>query len=106
MKLDISGKNLELTPSIKAYVEEKLGGVRKFVTKFDEEGGVGLRVLLGRTTEHHHKGEVYFATVDIRLPKKELRAEDFDSDLHVAIDNVRKKLLAEIETYKGRLGQS
>lgn len=106
MNLDISGKNLDLTPSIKTYIEEKLGGIDRFVAKFDQEGGVDLRVTVGRTTEHHHKGEVYLAATDLHLPGKTLRAEESDADLRVAIDGVRKKLLAEIETYKGRLEQA
>ncbi|MEK7608386.1 MAG: HPF/RaiA family ribosome-associated protein [Patescibacteria group bacterium] len=105
MNLDISGKGIELTPSIKIFIEEKLGGIAKFIQKFDEEGAAELRVLIGRSTAHHHKGEVYFASANLQIPGKELRAEDLDADVRVAIDGVRRKLLSEIETYKGHLNK-
>ncbi len=105
MKIDLSGKNLELTPSIKVYIDEKLGGLEKYIGKFNEEGAVELRVSIARTTAHHHKGEVYATSADLHLPGRTLHAEASDSDVRISVDSVRHKLLSEIETYKGKQGQ-
>ena len=102
MKINIKATGIELTPALKEYVEEKIGLIAKFVKRWDLEGGVEVWVEVGRTTQHHHKGDVFRAEADLRLPGKVLRAEDADSDVRVAVDRVRNKLEREIEKYKGK----
>ena len=102
MIIEIAGKHLEITPSLREYAEEKLGSLGKFVEKYDASGGVELKVSLGRVSAHHHKGEVYEAVADLILPKQVLRAEEYSEDAHAAIDIVREKLSREIETYKAK----
>ena len=103
MKINIKATGFELTPSLKIYIEDKLGGLAKFVKRFDEEGIVEIWLEVGRTTQHHHKGGVFRAEVDLRLPKQVLRAEKESDDIHTAIDMVRDTLHSEIEKYKTRL---
>lgn len=102
MKIDIKSINLDLTPALKEYVEEKIGALAKFLKKWDPEGIVEAWVEVGRTTKHHQKGNVFSAEVHLRLPKKNLRASDEDFDIRVAVDRVRDKLKREIEKYKER----
>jgi len=40
------------------------------------------------------------AAIDLRLPKKALRAEASAADIRTAIDNAREKMQLEIEKYK------
>ncbi len=101
MKINIKATNLELTASLKSYVEEKIGSVSKLIKKWDMDGGVEAYVEIGRTTNHHHKGDVFRAEADLRLPNKILRAENEGSDLHAAIDKVENVLKREIDKYKG-----
>jgi|SRR3989344_167472 len=100
MKIHLKATNVDLTESLKAYVDEKLGGIEKFAGRWDAEGLVEVWVEVGRTTRHHQKGNVFRAEADLRLPKKILRAEDEDFDIRVAVDRVRDKLEREIEKYK------
>jgi putative sigma-54 modulation protein len=100
MQINIKGKNLDLTPALKEYIEEKISTIAKFLSRWDEEGTVEAWVEVGRTTQHHHKGDVFRAVVDIRVPGKAFRAEDEDWDLRVAIDRVKDKLKREAEKYK------
>ena len=102
MKTHIKATKLDITPALKEYIEEKIGSLEKFIKTYDAEGGVEMWIEVGRTTLHHHKGDVFRAEADIRLPGKVLRAEDEDSDVRVAIDRVRDKLKREIEKYKDR----
>jgi len=103
MHLDIASKHLDLTPPLRSYIEEKIGGIAKFIEPFDLEGGADCKVTVERATAHHHKGEVFRAVADLRFPGAVLRAEEFHEDARAAIDEVRRKLLAEIETHKGKM---
>jgi len=100
MKISIKATNLDSTPALKEYVEDKIGALGKFIKRWDLEGAVEIWLEVGRTTKHHNKGDVFRAEADLRLPGKILRAEEQDSDVRVAIDRVRDKLKREIEKYK------
>jgi putative sigma-54 modulation protein len=100
MNIRIKATDIDLTPSLKTYAEEKLGALEKYVKKFEAESDVEMRLELARTTRHHHKGNVFKADANIILSGKMFRAEDTDSDIRVAIDHLRDKLKAEIEKYK------
>ncbi len=102
MIIEISGKQLEITPSLKEYAEEKLGSLAKFVERYDEEGAVKLKVVLSRNTMHHNKGEVYEAKGDLILPGQDLYGEVEHEDAHAAVDLLRSKILREVETYKAK----
>ena len=100
MKINIKATNLELTASLKNYVEEKIGSISKLIQKWNMDNSIEVRVEIGRTTNHHHKGDVFRAEADLRLPGKILRAEDENIDLHAAIDKVENVLKREIDKYK------
>jgi ribosomal subunit interface protein len=100
MKINIKTTQLDITPSLKEYIEEKIGALDKLIERYDAEGGVEIWIEVGRTTKHHQKGDVFRAEADLRLPHKVLRAEDEDADIRVAIDRIRDKLKREIEKYK------
>ena len=100
MHINIKATNLDLTPALKEYIEEKIGSVKKILSRWDTEGVAEAWVEVGRITEHHHKGDVFRAEANIRVPGKILRAEDEDWDARVAIDRVKDKLKREAEKYK------
>jgi len=100
MKIDIKATQFEFTPAVKAYVEDKIGGLQKFIDRWDLEGNVEVRVEVERITHHHHKGEVFRAEANMRLPGKVLRAEDTDVDMYISVDHMREKLQGEILKYK------
>lgn len=102
MKISIKSTNLDLTPSIKAYTENKMGNLARMFQKYDSEGSADMRVELARTTRHHHKGEVFMAEVNLHLVGKTLRASEECEDIHKAIDAVRQKLYLEIEKFKSK----
>lgn len=100
MKIYIIGKNLDLTPSLKTYIEEKLLPLAKFLKRFEEDGDVWVRLELARTTGHHRKDHVFWAAADLKLPGKVLRAECELGDARAAIDVIKDELRLEIEKYK------
>lgn len=101
MKINIT-KTTDYTPSLEIYIQEKLASLAKFIKKFDETGEAEIWLEISRTTRHHHKGEVFLAAADLRLPHKILRAEEYAEDARKAIDRARDTLRLEIEKYKTR----
>ncbi len=103
MKVIIKSTNFKLTPSLAAFIEEKILSLAKFLKTVDEFEAVTARVEVGKTTRHHKKGEVFRAEVNLDLPKAVLRSEAIQNDLRAAVNEVRKELKREIEKYKDKL---
>ena len=102
MTIEIGAKNMELTPSLAAYAEEKLGALDRHLEKFELEGKLPLKLRIGRITAHHHKGDVYEASADLALPHAHLHAQEVNEDLRAAIDALHDTLAHEIEKYKAK----
>jgi putative sigma-54 modulation protein len=99
MKIIIKATNLELTGPLQVYIEDKIGGLDKFLQSFEGDN-LQVRVEVGRLTRHHQHGEVYHVDANLDLPGKVLRAEEDGEDVRAAIDAVKGKLRREIEKYK------
>lgn len=109
MKINIKATNLDLTPTIRNYVEKKIGELDKFVQKVGQKHrskrGKAVYeawVEVERTTFHHRKGDVFRAEVQIRLPGKDVRADSRKEDLHLAIDEVKDELQRQLKKYIGK----
>ena len=104
MRISIKATNLKLSSAIRDYIEDKIGGLEKFIGKLDQPSEKGKPLVeawveVGRTTHHHHKGRVFRAECQIRLPGKSVRAESTRSDLHLAIDEIKDELQRELKRY-------
>ena len=99
MRIIIKATKIKLSAALYDYIEEKINGLEKFLKNIDKDV-IEARVEIGKPSQHHQKGDVYYAEVNIRLPKKVLRAEAEEWDLRVAIDTVRNELEQEIKKYK------
>jgi len=100
MNLDIKATNLELTPAIKQYIETKISGLSKFLEKWEKIGDVNARFELAKTTNHHNKGEVFYAELNIDLGEKMLRAEHSADDAYKAIDKVKDIIKEQLVDFK------
>lgn len=95
----LKATNLELTEAIENYVREKIGMLEKFLQHIDLPQSA--RIEIGKTGEHHKKGKIFFAEVNLELPYKMLRATFEAEDLYEAIDRVKEELEREILKYTG-----
>lgn len=100
MKIDINASKIDMTPSLKKYVNMKMGSLSRFVKRFEKEGELTVFFEVARSTKHHKHGDVFYAEANLELPGKLLRAESYNSDIRVAIDSVKTTLKQEIIKYK------
>lgn len=105
MNIITKSTNLDLTPALNEYLEMKIGSLSKFLSRYDKEGVVEIKVELARTTNHHHKGDVFMAEADVRLPGKILRADAEAEDIRSAIDLLENKLAKQIEKHKDKTSE-
>lgn len=90
MKFNIHGKNIEITDSIKSYIESKIGRIEKYFKNTDLKATVTVRV----------RGKDQIVEVTIPAERVTLRAEETHSDLYAAIDLVIEKLERQIRKNK------
>ena len=95
MKININHENIDLTDPIKDYVEEKIGGLEKYMDNF-----IVAEVLVGKTTNHHEKGKIFHCRVNLEYPGGMFRAERVEEDLYEAIDGCKDVLQREIKQFK------
>ena len=79
MKFNIRGKNVEVTPAIKGYIEEKIGKLDKY---FESAEDITANVLA------RVRGKDQIVEVTIPVRKIILRCEVSNKDLYAAIDLV------------------
>lgn len=101
MNIIIKGTNLELHNDLKEYVNEKIGGLKKFIENDNvDSNSIIARVELAKTTQHHQHGDIYRAEVNLQLSGKMLRSVEESDDIYKSIDNVKDELREMINNYK------
>ncbi|MDD5028110.1 MAG: ribosome-associated translation inhibitor RaiA [Rhodoferax sp.] len=97
MNLTISGHHLEVTPSLRTYVTNKLDRIKRH---FDQV--VDIKVLL--TLENLKEKELrQKAECSIRVKGIDLFAESAHEDLYAAVDELMDKLDRQVVRHKDRL---
>ena len=94
MKFNIHGKKVEVTDSIKSYIEEKIGKITKYLSDPDN---VTAKVVV------RISGREQIVEVTIPIQKIVLRCEERHEDLYAAIDKVSDKLERQIRKNKTRM---
>lgn len=103
MKIEINSKNIKLDDALIIWVEKKIGGLEKFLKRIDLNT-VEIRVEIGKPSKHHHKGLVWYAEANLKLPRKLLRATSNALDLRTAINQVKDELQRQIKRYLKKKG--
>jgi putative sigma-54 modulation protein len=96
MRLQVKGKNLELTDSIRSYAEQKLGKLNK---QLADEVQVELELAVEKNPSIR-ANQVAEATIFTK--GHPLRAREATSDMRASIDGLTDKLLREVKTYRDK----
>jgi putative sigma-54 modulation protein len=92
MQLSVKGRNLEITPALRAYAEDKLNRLTRYL-----ENILSMHVVLS-VSKHRQIAEVTLRVRDLTI-----RAEEESDDLYSSIDLVAEKLERQILRYKERI---
>ena len=92
MRIQITGKNIELTDGLKAAVEDKLGKLEKYFTPETE-----VHVTLSVEKERQK--------VEVTIPAKGnyIRSEQVSNDMYVSIDLVEEIIERQLKKYKNKI---
>ena len=92
MKFVIVGRNLEVTPGLRAAVEDKIGKLEKYFNP-DTEAHVTLSVEKERQK------------IEVTIPVKGsiIRSEQVSNDMYVSIDLVEEIIERQLKKYKRKL---
>ena len=94
MKFNIHGKKIDVTESIKSYIEEKIGRLDKYFENPNEITATALIKL---------RGKDQVVEITINANKFILRGEESHKDLYASIDKVSDKIERQIRKNKTRL---
>jgi len=95
----VNATNIDLTDSLKDYVELKLQRIaKKFIDSNDESAQ--CNVELGKTTEHHKTGEIFRAEFNLHISGKDIYAAAEKEDIYVAVDEARYELRRQLKSHQ------
>lgn len=97
---NIKGTRMELTPAIREYIIKRVDMLDKVTDKGDSSAWVTVEV--GKTSQHHHQGNYFFAEFNVHIAGKDLRAVAEKDDLYAAIDDAKDEIMREAADYKDR----
>jgi putative sigma-54 modulation protein len=101
MKINLQGKNIEITPAIHEYVIKRVTNLGKVLDKIEKETGeILVNFTVAKTTNHHKAGEVFRADCTVETNRGNYFASVDEEDLYAAIDNAKENLFREISKKK------
>lgn len=95
MQINFTHNNIELTDAIKDYAQEKFLALKDY---FDEIQICD--VVLGKTSNHHEKGEVFECKVHLTYPGGSFYVDKVSEDLYKAINECKDVLQRDIRKMK------
>lgn len=97
MNLQITGHHVDVTPALRAYVQDKLERVARH---FDQI--IDVAVILG-IEKPAEKDKRQRAEVNLHIKGNVLHVEDYAEDLYAAIDSMMVKLNRQVLKYKEKI---
>lgn len=96
--INIKATNMELTGAINDYVNKRLSGIEKFI----KDGTMIAFVEVGKTTNHHKRGDFFRAEFNIEISGTKFYAFSEKDDLYAAIDDAKEEVVRQITSSKDR----
>lgn len=92
MNIIVTGRHLEITPSLRSYAEEKVGKFDRYLSNITEA------VVTLSVQKYRHKAEVLLKANGVLI-----QAEGVTEETYSAIDQVIEKLERQVKKYKEKL---
>lgn len=103
MNINIKTTNLTLTDAISSYVDKRLEKIAKLL---HHDSTVICDVELAKTSEHHHKGDIFKAEIHIVGSGLNIYSSADKEDLYAAIDEVKDIVLRDLKSDKEKTTSS
>lgn len=100
MKTNVKTTNIEMTPEIADYVEKRVSTFDTFIEPDDTTAICDVEI--GRTTEHHQKGNVFRAEIQVSSKGNLFRGVSEKEKLYDAIDEARREVKRELRRHKNK----
>lgn len=84
MHTNIKTTSISLTPAISEYLSKRLAKIDNLI---GSDTSTICDIEIGRTTAHHHKGEIFRAEIHITSKHHDVYASSEKEDLYSAIDD-------------------
>src|ERR1017187_5741141 len=97
MEMDVTGKNLELSPEAREYISRKMTKINKVlptILSFD---------VVARLEQTTSAAQRFVVQVTLDSNGTLIRGEERGQDVHSAVDKVFEVMSRQIEHYKGKL---
>ena len=98
INLNIKATNMQLTPAIRSYVENKVSALEKLVDPDDTT--VHADVEVGQTSRHHQHGDIFRAEINLQISGEMLRVESQQDNLYAAVDEVKDEMQRRLRKVK------
>ena len=98
--LTILCKDFDLTKALKNHAQDKLASLYKFLNKAENDVTFNLR--LGKTTNHHNSGKIYYVDLSIHTAEKNFGGKVESDDIYAAIDILKDDMAEKISEYKAK----
>jgi putative sigma-54 modulation protein len=96
-RIDISGKNYELTPEIKKYVTKKISKLDKYMPRRGREGVYAEVTLKRENTKSNKQNKCEVVLV---MPHEKVMASESTLNMFAAVDIVEAKLKNQLSKNK------
>jgi len=97
MELQISSKNIEISPAVRNYVQKKIGKLAHYLPNITE-AKVEIHEQNTKSPQHRFTAQVTLNSKGVLL-----RGEERGERVRIAVDAVTEVLARQIERYKGKL---
>jgi putative sigma-54 modulation protein len=100
MDIQVTGKNLDISPAVRSYITRKLGKIDRYLTDI-----LAFEVVASEEGTRS-PDQRFIVQVTINNKGTLLRGEERGQDVYTAVDKVAEVLGRQIEHYKGKLPYS
>ncbi len=92
MKIVVNGRNIDVTPALRSYAEEKIGKFDRYLSNITEA------VVTLSVQKFRHKADVL-----LKANGTMIQAEGVTDELYSAIDEVSQKLERQVKKFKSKM---
>jgi putative sigma-54 modulation protein len=97
MNITISGSHIDLTEALKNHVHNEFTKIKKLL-----DSDTHIAVEIGKTTNHHNKGNIFKAEAHVKAPGSDYFVEIIHDDLYTAIKMLANDLSEQIIESKNK----